>query len=487
MTETIQGESKLPLATKLGFGAGDIFGGGALVVVGFYYLYFLTDVIRINPALAGIVFLVSKAWDAVSDPLMGIISDRTRTRWGRRRPYFLIGVILVFLSFFLMWRPVSYNREIYRFAYALFTYIFYSTVYTLVWIPYNALSSELTLDYDERTSLSSYRIFFSTLSSIVCAVAPLEIVKMFNDKTTGYTAMGLILGVFFALPYLAVFFTTKERVEFRPVSEKPSLKTFTAPFKIKAFRRVLGMYLFAFVAMDTLMTIVIYFMTYYILQGDQTNYVLGTMLVVQIISIPFYYKLSKRTSKKAGYMTAACIWCITMLFSLFLGPGLPVFLVYLFSAFIGSGTGGIIVMIFSILPDIPDIDELNTSQRQEGVYSGLFTFMRKLSSALAIFLISNAIMLAGYKAPIEQTVEGVIEVVKQTQSTEFILILRLVFAFLPFAFLIIGLMFARRYPLSHEVHARLRGYLEKKRAGIEPDEEMKKDEADLKSILIGQP
>jgi MFS family permease len=98
---------KLSLSTKLGYGAGDLFGGGAMTIIGFYYLYFLTDIVKISPALAGIAFLVSKIWDAVSDPLMGMISDRTRTRFGRRRPYFLAGIILIFIAFFLMWFPVS--------------------------------------------------------------------------------------------------------------------------------------------------------------------------------------------------------------------------------------------------------------------------------------------------------------------------------------------------------------------------------------------
>ena len=127
---------KLKLSTKLGFGAGDIFGGGSLMIIGFFYLFFLTDVVRISPALAGTVFLISKAWDAVSDPLMGIISDRTRTRFGRRRPYFLIGIVLIFTSFFMMWYPVGFESEMARFASVAVAYVFFSTAYTITMIPY---------------------------------------------------------------------------------------------------------------------------------------------------------------------------------------------------------------------------------------------------------------------------------------------------------------------------------------------------------------
>ena len=144
---------RLPLKMKIGFGVGDIYGGGSLVIIGFYYLYFLTDVVRINPALAGIVFLVSKVWDAISDPLMGIISDRTRSRWGRRRPYFLFGIVLIFLSFFMMWYPVDFEQEQHRFVYMLVSYVFFSTVITMVLIPVIYTFGERFRRIDRRRKL----------------------------------------------------------------------------------------------------------------------------------------------------------------------------------------------------------------------------------------------------------------------------------------------------------------------------------------------
>jgi len=477
---------KLSLTTKIGFGVGDIYGGGSLVLIGFYYLYFLTDVIRISPALAGIVFLISKGWDAVSDPLMGLISDRTKSRFGRRRPYFLLGVFLIFISFFIMWYPVDFTREIHRFVYILVAYVFFSTVITIVMIPYNALSSELTLDYHERTSLMSIRIFFSSVSSIVCAVVPLEIVKLFPSVKEGYIVMGSAFGLFFALPFIATFLTTREREDFKPVSEPPNFrKTFIEPFKIRSFVNVMCMYLFAFVAMDALMAIVIYFMTYYLGYGDQTSFVLGAMLVMQVISIPFYYLLSRKTSKRFGYITGALIWIAIMLISFLIRPGTPIIGIYLFVGVIGIGTGGIIVMIYAIFPDIPDIDELYSGQRREGMYSGLFTFMRKVSSALAIFLISSAISLAGYQPPLEQVVDGVTKLVQQQQSAQFILTLRLVFAILPIAFLLICLYNSARYPLSVSLHEKLKELLRKKRLGIQLSPEMIEEEQELKEKLIG--
>ena len=125
-------------------------------------------------SLTGTAVLVSKLWDAITAPVMGVISDNTRTRFGRRRPYSLAGIGLVFVSFALMWAPVTFSRQWADFAWYLAAYILFSTVYTMVWVPYNSIAAELTPDYDERTRLSLYRMIFSNLSGIIAAIAPRE-------------------------------------------------------------------------------------------------------------------------------------------------------------------------------------------------------------------------------------------------------------------------------------------------------------------------
>ena len=213
-------KERLSFWRKLAFGLGDIYGGGSGVVIGFYYLVFLTDVIHINPGLAGTVILISKVYDAITDPLEGMLADRTRTRWGRRKPYLVVWTPLVFLSFFLMWYPASLESELGRFAFVLSTYLFFSTVVSIVQLSYNAAVPEMTMDYDERASISSFRIFFSSVASLVAAVLPLEIVKRFPDVRQGYIAMGIFFGLFFALPFIPSISSILERYELQqPVSE----------------------------------------------------------------------------------------------------------------------------------------------------------------------------------------------------------------------------------------------------------------------------
>jgi oligogalacturonide transporter len=474
---------KLNWWTKIGYGLGDIYGGGSGVVVSFYYLIFLTDVVRIAPALAGTVILISKIYDSITDPFEGIIADRTRTKLGRRRPYLLAGIPLIFLSFVALFYPFSMESETTRFVSVILSYLFFSTVVSIVMLNYNALHSEITLDYHERSSLSSIRIFFSTIASIVAALVPLEIVKAFPDIHTGYIVMGLAFGAFFALPFIATITAVKERPEFQIPPEPFDWKiAFIEPFKNRTFVYTLAMYLFAFVAIDTVSTIVAYFVKYYLQRSSEVSFVNGALLIAQVVSLPFYVVLSKRTSKIRGYIIGLIIWVAAMLFSFLLGPDNASFWVYVFAIVVGLGTGGIVVMIYAIFPDIPDVDELASGQRREAIYSALVTFIRKFSSALAIFAVSNVIGWAGYVRPMQETINGVTKLIEQPQSDSFQLVLRLIFMLLPIVLLALALVFAARFPLTPERHHRLNALLAKQRAK-EPVDAAEKSE--LMKVLIG--
>jgi oligogalacturonide transporter len=477
---------KLTFWQKLGFGVGDIYGGGSFVIIGIYYLNFLTDVVRINPALAGTVFLISKVYDAVTDPVEGILTDRTRTPMGRRRPYLLAGIVLVFLSFFALWYPVDYPEEWQRFLFVVVAYLFFSTVVSIVKLSYNALAAELTLDYDERTSLSSFRIFFSVLSSLLAAVLPLEIVKAAPNVASGYVTMGLAFGAFFAFPFIATVISTRERPEFQHEVEPFRWReAFVEPFRVRTFVHALLMYLLAFIAIDAVMSTVIYYMKYFLGRGDETNYVTGTLLLAEVVAIPFYNRLARRTNKRVGFIVGGAIWIVTMLFSFTVVPSAPSFVVYVFAALVGLGVGGIVVMIYAIFPDIPDVDELETGRRREGIYSSMIAFTRKLSGAVALFLVSNTLALAGYVVPVEDMVGGVTQLVEQPQSDTFILTLRLIFALVPIVLVGASLFFASRYPLTSKVHRRLCRVLEARRSDGVEQAEMQREAEELRRRLVG--
>jgi oligogalacturonide transporter len=242
------------------------------------------------------------------------------------------------------------------------------------------------------------------------------------------------------------------------------------------------MYLFAFVAIDTVSTIVAYFVKYYLHRSGEVSFVDGALLVAQVVSLPFFVALSRRTSKIRGYILGLIIWVAAMFFSFLLGPANSPAWVYVFASIVGLGTGGIVVMIYAIFPDIPDVDELVSGERREAIYSALTGFTRKLASALAIFAVSNAIGWAGYVPPLQETIDGATKLIEQPQTGTFLLVLRLIFMLVPVVLLACALIFALKFPLTPQLHARLNALLVKQRLNRAVDETEKKE---LTKVLLG--
>ncbi len=462
---------RLSFWQKLGYGVGDIYGGGAGTLISFFYLVFLTDVVRISPGLAGIVILISKVYDAVTDPFEGVLSDRTRTRLGRRRPYLLSGILLVFLSFFAMFYPVAFESESARFVFVMLTYLFYSTVVSIVMLNYNALQAELTLDYNERTALTTFRIFFSTVASILCALLPLEIVNLYPDMRSGWIAMAVAFGLLFALPFLATVLAARERLEFqKPPRRFHWRQAFVEPFQVRTFVYVLVMYVTAFTAFDATSSIVVYYVKTWLGRGAEVSYILGTLMIAQVISLLFYQRLSKRLGKPRSYIVGALIFVVVMFSSFLITPAAPSFALYLFAVLVGFGSGGVVMMVYAIFPDIPDVDELRSGERREGIFAALTSFTRKVSSAAAVFAVAQTLQLAGYVPPLEQAGK----LVEQPQSDAFVLALRLVFVLLPVCLIVLGILFAARFPLTMDIYARLGAVLAALRSGAAVDENEKR-------------
>ena len=171
---------KLPRRTKLMYGAGDIGFSLTSTIIGAYFLIFMTDVVGVAPGVAAIAIFIGRSWDYINDPIFGHLSDRTRSRWGRRRPYLLFGPLPYALAFTMLWFRPPFERTVLLVAYYALAYILYDAAATAIYMPYFALTPELTEDYDERTSLTTYRMFFSILGSLLAFTVPLLIVGSFN-------------------------------------------------------------------------------------------------------------------------------------------------------------------------------------------------------------------------------------------------------------------------------------------------------------------
>lgn len=232
---------------KIGYGFGDLSANIILAAISFYLLYFMISVAGLDPKLAGLVFIVGKFWDAISDYLMGVISDKTKSKLGKRRVFMLFGSIPYGLIFILLWiTPFSdTTSQVIKFIYFTSAYMLFNTAWTVVYVPYNALTANMTRDYDERTSLNGIRIIFANIglllgAAIFALLAEGEgsvFAQMFNSVKTGYTVAAAVFGVLAMLIMILSASMVRERVDANATYNKPLLKTIKEFFSMKEFRR----------------------------------------------------------------------------------------------------------------------------------------------------------------------------------------------------------------------------------------------------------
>lgn len=470
----MQNKHRLPLLTKLIYGSGDMFGGGSLMLIGFFYLFFMTEVAGLNPGLAGMVLLLGKGWDAVSDPLMGWLSDRTRSRFGRRRIYFLAGIAPIFICFTLLWMVPPFSSQIGTFLFFLTANVLFNTTLTMVMIPYNALVPELTPDYDERSSLTGFRLAFSNIASLLSAAVPMLIVDAFASPANGYLVMAMTFGLLFALPFLGVFLVSFETTKEVSKSRFNLLGDVTQALSNRSFRRLVGVYLPTFLGVDVISAVMVYYLTYVLGRGEgmQVSMVLGLLLLCQTLALPVYVKIARTRGKHVSYTTGALIWMILLPVLWFFTPETPFAVVLVLAAMVGMGTAGAGFSPWAMFPDVIDVDELVTGKRRQGIYSGVMTFMRKISSALALAVVGWMIDWSGYIAN-DDTI---------AQPDGFLTMVRFLVAVFPIFLVLTGLWFCRRYPLNQQRHDKLRNILATRPAGTA---DLSGEAGELADLLYG--
>ncbi|MCX8123267.1 MAG: MFS transporter [Spirochaetes bacterium] len=434
-------ERKITIKNLLSYGVGDIFGGGSFVIINLLFIYFLTDIAKLNPALAGLVVLAGKAWDAISDPIMGYISDTTKSRYGRRRIFFLLGIIPIILSFIAMWLPLSSDSQMIKFLYYASAYVFFSTAFTMVMIPYSALNAEMTREYKERTRLSGARLIFSQISSLISGTVPKMIIDRFQDKGEGFLVMSILFAIFFALPWIIVFFGTWELpdVHIENKSLTDFFKNLTIIWTNKSFRIHIGLYICAYSALDLIMAMFIYYLTYYIQKPQIFTVCLGSMLVTQVLFLPVYVFIANKKGKGFSYRVGVSIWAIALVSTLLFDSNTPMYYIVALSVVMGAGMSAGTMIPWAILPSVTDVGELITGKQQAGVYAGAMTFIRKLVQAIVLAVFGAVLGAIGYKA-------GMI------QSPETLERLRLLFALLPPSLMICGILISLQFKITPVTH-----------------------------------
>lgn len=451
---------RVPLVTKLAFGSGDVGPAIATAIMSFFLLYFFTDVARISVAAAGLILLVSKIWDAINDPIIGTLSDRVHTRWGRRRPWFLFGAVPFGLTFFLLFLVPPFG-ETGKVVYFLVVTLMLDTMFTIVNVPYTALTPELSRDYDERTSLNSYRFAFSITAGLIAAVLhPIIVgaVAQNSSQQMGYAVSALIFAVLCTIPFFFAFWGTYERHTAEEEESMPFVEGVKVAFGNRAFRYVTGIYLLSWLVVQTVSTIVIYFMTYWLRRPDMVLVVILSVQGSALIWLFIWTAVSRRVGKKGVYYRGMVFW-IVVSFGLFLvQPDWPSWVVIVLGVLAGVGVATAYLVPWAMLPDVIEEDELETGKRREGVFYGFFVLLQKLGLALGLFLVSQALNLTGYITP----PANVTAPIEQPDSALFAI--RLMIGPVPALILAAGMVLVYLYPITKAKHEATLQELARRRA-----------------------
>lgn len=447
---------RLDLKTKLAYGVGELgkeIPGNILV---FFLLFFLTNVAGLNPSLAGSVLLVTKVWDAINDPLIGWLSDRTRSPLGRRYPWMLWGAIPLGICFFLLWFVPPTTNQWLLFAYYSGMALLLDTAVTMVALPHGTLAAELTQGYDERTSLISFKAIFSIGASLFSLSLAQAIFAKIADPSKKYLILGAVCGVIIICAvYLCVWGTYGRykvvQTERNKAAQEPSLplwQQIQIAFTNFPFLCVIGIYLCSWLGLQLTAAMLPYFVINWM--GLPDRHFTQTALAVQgtALSMTFFWSaVAQRVGKRAIYCMGIPLTICALIGLYFLQPS-QVGLLYVLAIIVGLGLSTAYLVPWSMLPDVVDLDELNTGHRREGIYYGFVVHLQKIGVAIALFLVGKTLDWSGF---ISTTAGQPLP----TQPDSALWAIRLLLGPVPALVLIGGLVWAYFYPISRQKHGEI--------------------------------
>lgn len=438
---------RLPLGIKLSFGIGDISNNIFIVTTGMYLLFFMTNVLGIDPALAGMMLLFPKIWDVISDPIMGALSDVTRSRFGRRRPYLLYGAIPFGLAFFVLFIAPAHETE---FANALQVSLLFAlgcTLFTVVNVPYASMVPEMSDDYNERMSITSFRMFFASFGALLAGALALNLVDAGGGGAAGFRTMGSVFGAGIVIFCLICFLGTKKAPSLPPQKEMPPVKE---QIKIAArnfpFVMLMTSYFLQALAIGVMMAGFIYYVKYAMeLPETAMNVVFPIFLVTGMLFIPVWLAVGKRFGKIKSYYFGLALFTVMMGSLFFTSPSLLwLFYVQVFLA--GIGFSSFQLFPFSMLPDTIEYDQMQSGLRREGVFSGMWSAGQKIAYSVGPPIVGFALALSGF------VTEGV-----QPESLN--IGVRAIFCLFPAAMILLSFLPFSKYTLTEEEFERVKAQI----------------------------
>ena len=392
-------ERKHSLRSRMAYGAADIYGGGAFVVISTFYTVFLTKAMGMPAAMAGTIPLIGKIWDAVTDPIMGNIADRTRSRFGPKRFYILVGSLLSAITFILMWITAPMSSMGAKYAFYVLMYMLFSTGFTIVMVPYNGLLPDMIDDYTERANYSSVRMVFSTFGAILAGLIPTILIRN-NTDPGSYLVVALIFGVIFTAAILWTFFGTWEKQK-EPITvplKDSFVQSFTV-YKSRSFRMFMAIFLCGQGAADFVTGLAVYYVDDVLnaYGGGNFTILMGVLLIAQFLGTILFGQLMKKRTKTFPILVGFPVRiAATLLMLLFSREGANFTIILVLSFISGLGMAASSTSICAILSDMADVDELITGISRPGICSGMATFIRKIATGLSSAIIGLLLGMIGY-------------------------------------------------------------------------------------------
>jgi GPH family glycoside/pentoside/hexuronide:cation symporter len=412
-----------------------------------YLFKYATDVLLIAPAAMGIVFMLGRLWDAASDPLAGYLSDRTRTRWGRRRPWFAAAVPLFAVCPVMVWAPPPALDGFALLVWVTIGMLALDTATTAFLVPHGALGAELSLEHHERTRIFAYRQVGNQLG-FVGAIAAMTLLSGSSDKRELAFWIAAGAGGFTAVSILLAVLGLRERDAFRMRGLARPWAAIRDVVRNPHARLMLAVMLIEHLGLAGLAVIAPFYVQY--VMGDETllPYLMGSYLLTSLVAAPFAPRISARFGKRRTWLTSMSATGAAFA-GLFFAHQDAAWLVYVLGSVVGLGNGIGLVVGTSIQADVVDYDEYLTGERKEGTYFAAWNIARKGASGLMGFLAGQTLQASGFVPNAEQG-----------ETT--LLVIRSLLALVPAGAFALGIALFLRFRLTEQEHRRIRDEIERR-------------------------
>jgi len=428
----------LPRRTALGYAFGDLGISLAYFAVGFFFLFYLTDIVGLSASLAGTVVLIGKLWDGVNDPLIGIMSDRTKSRHGRKRVYLLYGSVPFAISFVLLWWIPNDSTTAVTFVIATGAVLLFATTYSLVGVPYQAMVPVLTTDYDERTRLVAFKAIFSAIGTLVGGAIALSIAQEAGAESALRT-MSVVFGVFIGGSLLATTRSVKDIDKRDSVAITPvPLRRYIALALEPNVSTLLGHKVLGAVATGTLTAVLPYFADHVVESGAMASISLATYTITAAGLVPFWNRMTHREDKRRIVLLANSSAAVILLLIGLLIHTSSTIVFIIGSALLGAAMSAYVLIPPSLVPDLVDWYEHEYGERHESVFFGLWMTVHQLGLGIAGFILGMFLHSFGYVGGADVQTAGAANGV------------RMAFAVIPGTFLVLSALLLQRYRITRD-------------------------------------